>query len=69
MANKNKNSKHSSAKQNYYNYIKGEEPLKHTVIPQVSGDAKIHDYIKSTMSRNLWVVPFDQWKKHNKNNN
>lgn len=69
MANKNnKHNTHSQGMKNYTEYLKGKEPLKHTVLPHAPGDEKIHDYIKSKMGRNTWVVPFNQWQKYQDDN-
>ena len=54
------------AGKNYSNYLAGKEPLKHTTL-HMGGETPIHDFIQKHMNRRFWVLPFEQFKKSQKN--
>jgi hypothetical protein len=56
------------ARKNYKNYLAGKEPLKVSVLHQ-GGETPIHDFITKNMERRFWVLPFDKFKKLQKNKN
>jgi hypothetical protein len=51
----------SNAKRNYLNYIQGKEPLEHVTIPMGDHD-DMFDFIKKSVKRDLWVLPFKNWQ-------
>jgi len=55
-----------SAKKNYLNYIAGKEPLEHAVLHQ-GDETPIHDFINKNINRRFWVLPFEKYKKSQKN--
>ena len=55
------------ARSNYNNYLAGKEPLRHTVLHQGDGETPIHDLMMKNISRKLWVIPFGQFRKAQKN--
>ena len=57
-------SEHESRK-NYKRYIQGKDQLKNAVIQHPDEDAKtsLYDYKKGNVKRNLWVIPYDRFKR------
>jgi hypothetical protein len=46
-------------------YRKGKEPLKNAVLQHPTG-SPVHDFMKKSVERNFWVVPFNDWAKKQK---
>ena len=57
-------SEHESRK-NYKRYIQGKDQLTNAVIQHPDEDAKtsVYDYMKGNVKRNLWVIPYDRFKR------
>lgn len=61
--------KKNDSQQNYENYRKGKSKLENAVLqhPEESdGGKSVYDFMKGEVRRNMWVIPFDQFKKRNK---
>ena len=54
------------ARKNYNNYLAGKEPLAHSVL-HMGGETPIHDFITKNIERRFWVLPFEKFKKSQKN--
>jgi len=53
---------------NVENYRKGKEPLANAVLQHPDEDPKtsIYDFMKKSINRKLWVIPYSQFKKGDK---
>ena len=54
---------------NYENYKKGKEQLRNSVLqhPDEAKDNKsMFNFIKSNIKRNMWVIPYERFKKGDK---
>ena len=61
--------KKNDSQQNYENYRKGKSKLENAVLqhPEESNGGKsVYDFMKGEVRRDMWVIPFDQFKKRNK---
>lgn len=50
---------------NIKNWKNGKEPLKNAVLQHGEGNAE-YDFMKKSVERNFWVIPFNQWAKKQK---
>jgi len=62
-----KKKQHSSWK-NVEKYNKGKDQLRHSVLQHPEEDPKTSafDFVKSRVTRNLWVIPYEKFKKGDK---
>lgn len=54
---------------NFEDYIKGKAKLENAVLqhPEEGDDGKsVYDYMQKEVQRNLWVIPYDRFKKRDK---
>ncbi len=54
--------------QNLEDYRKGKEPLENAVVQHPDDDPKtsIYDFLKKSIKRKLWVIPYSKFKKGDK---
>jgi hypothetical protein len=57
--------KKSESWQNLEDYRKGKEPLENAVVQHPDDDPKtsIYDFLKKSIKRKLWVIPYSRFKK------
>lgn len=62
-------SKKNDSQQNFENYRKGKAKLENAVLqhPEESkGGKSVYDFMKGEVRRNMWVIPYEQFKKRDK---
>jgi len=54
----------NSSQKNYKDYLRGKARLENAVLQHPSGENQIIAMLKKETSRNFWIKPFADWKKH-----
>jgi hypothetical protein len=61
--------KKNDSQQNFEDYRKGKAKLKNAVLqhPEESNGGKsVYDFMQGEVKRNMWVIPYAQFKKRDK---
>jgi len=62
-------SKKNKSQQNFEDYRKGKAKLENAVLqhPEESkGGKSVYDFMQGEVKRNMWVIPYEQFKKRDK---
>ena len=56
----------ADTRKNYEDYIKGKDSLK-TAMVFMDDDDKIQDFLRASVRRAMWVLPFKKWQDYQGN--